>query len=220
MIKSDFDIAYEMLNKPIYALENDEEVANCDDFYDAGLDYSCGAYKIAVIFDNYVLKKAYTGTAYMTDDGSMRYEDDEPGDGCETEVLLYRIAEKRGLEKFFAKSEDIGNGIVKQERAEELVKDRRDLNDNQKSEVIAFVSQYGLCNLYSASNSKVLYWFMQEYSGEELFKLQHFVDEFDIDDLHSYNVGWCNGKLKLIDYSGTNTTTASSARESASSECS
>lgn len=220
MIKSDFDIAYEMLSKPIYALENEEEVANCDDFYDAGLDYNCGAYKIAVIFDDYVLKKAYTGTAYMTDDGSMRYEDDEPEDSCETEVLLYRIAEKRGLGKFFAKSENIGNGIVKQERAEELVKDRRDLNDNQKSEVIDFVTQYDLCNLYSASNSKVLYWLMQEYSGEELFKLQLFVDEFDIDDLHSYNVGWCNGKLKLIDYSGTNTTTASCARESASAECS
>ena len=154
----------------------------------------------------------------MTDDGSMRYEDDEPEDSCETEVLLYRIAEKRGLERFFAKSEDIGNGIVKQERAEEFVKDRKDLTDNQRSEVIDFVSQYGLCILYSVSNSKVLYWLMQEYSGEELSKLQKFVDEFDIDDLHSYNVGWCNGKLKLIDYSGTNTTTASSARESASAE--
>lgn len=218
MIKSDFDIAYEMLSKPIYALENEEEVANCDDFYDAGLDYNCGAYKIAVIFDDYVLKKAYTGTAHMTDDGSMRYEDDEPEDSCETEVLLYRIAEKRGLERFFAKSEDIGNGIVKQERAEEFVKDREDINSNQRSEVMAFVKQYGLCSLYAASNSEVFYWLMQEYSGKELLKLQDFVDEFDIDDLHSYNVGWCNGKLKLIDYSGTNTATASSARESASAE--
>jgi hypothetical protein len=58
-------------------------------------------------------------------------------------------------------------------------------------------------------NDKIFAIYVSMYTFEELYCLQKFLEEYDINDLHSSNIGWFGNELKFIDFSGYGTATAS-----------
>lgn len=215
MNKELFERAYELLKNPVYCFDNGQgDILDCETFEEADILYECGASRIALILDDCVLKKPYTGFCEWTEDNDNPIaisEAPENQGSCETEALIYKLAEERGLEKFFAKSEYLGDEIFKQERAEELVVHKISSYSIPK-DFEERCAKLGLAELCNRCSTTTLEAFIEEYPIEELLKLQDFIVEYDIDDLHGHNAGWCNGKLKFIDYSGTNETTADFVR--------
>lgn len=208
-----FEMAYNALSDSVYCYDNGQgDILDIERFEDLGLDCEFGASRMAIIMDDYVLKKAYDGFCEdKYDDEGMPYVDcwlnEETQNSCELEAELYAIAVEEGVGQFFAKTEYIGNCIFKQERADELV--AWTTNDYVPPEEIeAKAEECGLDDLLARSSVYVVRYLMEEYTVEELKKLQDFLNRYDIDDLHAHNAGWVKGKLKFIDYVGTNDTTS------------
>jgi len=121
---------------------------------------------------------------------------------CEKEVLLYKLAEKEGVEHFFTKLEHIGNNIYKQAVAN-TIKGSFDLSDELREHEQGFEEKcksLGLDELLKRSDSVSTYAFIKEYPIDDLLKLQAFLVKYNVTDLVQRNVGWVNGVLQIFDY--------------------
>lgn len=67
--------------------------------------------------------------------------------------------------------------------------------------------EYGdfLDYFYNLSDKEKIFPYMSYYWGSAVYKMMNLIDSLQINDLHSGNVGFINGNLVLIDYSGYHT---------------
>lgn len=198
-------------NEAVELMENASFIYDegaCDLFEDSSLDtileefeerndlrayLSSGATKTCLVLSNYVLKKSF--------DGYVEYGDCEIYDYSELDDIIYmseiekRVYEKAkewGVEKYFAEVINVGKNVYMQERVHTCLPLRRgeDSTKNVPSHFVAMALDCG-------------------DSMEELKRLDAFLEEFDINDLHNGNLGMLNGRPVIFDYSGYESNTGS-----------
>lgn len=145
-----------------------------------------------------------------------KYIEFSPKDNlCEVESKLYALSKEAGVSEFFAEEKFFityhGIPVYKQERikftyAESYecdTGDWREIKDNDFAEEIMLSNAEE-----SRGGSELLYNYnfvynMYLYAKDKFRKLFQFLDDNDIDDLHSGNLGYSfSGAPKIFDYSG------------------
>lgn len=184
--------------------------------------------------NDYALKTAYVGAVYTEDeDEDWKFTEYKHADECRVEYLVYRAAVAAGLGHFFAEMIKIDTGIYMQEKYDTSIgrledEDMKfyisetlltsDLCECYRSGWILWerdaiedlVERVGLDSLFShlRGNCSSFMMFYDRYSILELRCLQTFLDEYDINDLHSSNIGVFDGDVKFIDYCGYESSTS------------
>lgn len=186
--------------------------------------------------NDYALKTAYVGAAYSdynSDDEDWKFIEYRHADECRVEYLVYRAAVAAGLGHFFAEMIKIDTGIYMQEKYDTSVcrledEDMKlhisetlltsDLCEFQRFDWVLWergaienlVERVGLGSLFShlRQNCSSFMLFYNRYSIVELRRLQVFLDEYDINDLHSSNIGIFGSDIKFIDYCGYESSTS------------
>lgn len=124
-------------------------------------------------------------------------------DHAAREAQIYQEAQAMGLEQFFVPCKKIGEisslevfEMELVEVGEELVTSDmwRKCSDSMSREEIIDVIDYD-CGFIETL-------FPFYYSDEEMTRLYEFISELEINDLHSGNIGYENGRIVIIDYSG------------------
>lgn len=202
-----FELAYQTLLQKFYILGgNPYQYPIPED-----LEAEWGASRICIFLDDCVLKKNLTGTGEWKEGVNHRdwlcpEEDviltdvEEIQHTCEKEVLLYKLAEKEGVERFFTKLEYIGDNIYKQALAKHisLFSDSRD--EDYEGKLKEKCKSLGLEELLKRSDTITTHSFLEEYPIDDLLKLQAFLVKYNVTDLVQRNVGWVNGVLQIFDY--------------------
>lgn len=154
-------------------------------------------------------------------------------DECRVEYLVYRAAVAAGLGHFFAEMIKIDTGVYMQEKYDSSISRLEnedmglhisetlltsDLCDRCRSDWILWerdviedlVERIGLDSLFShlRHDCSSFMMFYNRYSIVELRRLQAFLDEYDINDLHSSNIGVFGSDVKFIDYCGYESSTS------------
>lgn len=152
-------------------------------------------------------------------------------DECRVEYLVYRAAVAAGLGHFFAEMIKIDTGVYMQEKYDTSISRLDDaslyvsetLIDRCRDEyydhslyfeydsVEELAEEYGLSSFldHLKSNSTTFLMFLSRYGVTELHRLQAFLDEYDINDLHASNIGMFGDDIKFIDYCGYCSSTSS-----------
>lgn len=184
----------------------------CDEYIfpylkDMHCDFAAGATKFVFLFEDtdFVIKLPYRGTIYEDEFSEFCGGFCGSWDYCETEVNLYKAAKEAGLERCFAKTTEVGtlNGhpLYAQEKAL-IWGDIHDINDysEQKKRSTRERCQSG-DKYYYCFHPCWLSDFL-DYYGEEMFdQFMDFIEEYVIEDLHSSNLGYINGRPVVVDYS-------------------
>lgn len=184
--------------------------------------------------NDYALKTAYVGSAYTSgEDEDWQFSEYRYTDECRVEYLVYRAAVAAGLGHFFAEMIKINTGIYMQEKYDTSIgrledEDMKlhisetlltsDLCERYRSDWIVWereavedlVERVGLDSLFShlRDNCSSFMMFYNRYGIVELRRLQTFLDEYDINDLHSSNIGVFGSDVKFIDYCGYESSTS------------
>lgn len=238
-----FQSGLKTLSQPFHVYADDEDAVYEDGSLDEEVcdegadDWGSGVTKVALIYKDYVLKTGYSGYVHSSyneehHDFDDILVDDFPEDYCEIEYKIYRRAVEAGISKFFAETISVGNGVYMQERYDGSL-------DNYTPEGMQFpdwIKQYDdagclsdwaefhgdnmeLTGLYDAvKSSRVFAWFVALYSYNDLRALSEFIEAYNINDIHSGNVGWFGNTIKLIDFSGYMTSTGDIIREEEKNE--
>ena len=168
------------------------------------------------------------------EEGYANYEkplySDWTKDYCYKEYIIYKKAEGAGLDKFFAPIEKINDKVYVQEFCKNILSDLCDsdeicvskhfresrnyynsyLNKNTDKVVCPMIEDLKRVKLDTLTkyftNFRIIYAFLQDYTIDELTNLLAFLEENEINDLHSGNVGYYRvdneWKIKIFDYSG------------------
>ena len=140
---------------------------------------------------------------------SEEYDSDMDFDGnyCGREVDISDMATAEDLEECFAITECVGRCgdylIYKQARATTILVDVID----EKSDSLSSEERKSIrdkCNNMGVYGFNI-FWLKDflEFFGEEILKqLDRFINTYDINDLHTSNVGYIGNRPVLIDYSG------------------
>lgn len=187
-----------------------------EDMEGADFDWGCGATKIVACLNDVVFKTAYTGVAICEgsksntnfysfnrrDMGNYNYSPDY----CDVEARVYQRAKEWGVEEFFAETVELFDGIYVQERYKSSVgHDGLSEYGLTEDDVREIREAYGLSS--RLSYRAIAHWF-STCSSQKLERFSEFLEYYDINDLHSGNVAWMrDGSLRLIDYSGFNSST-------------
>lgn len=189
--------------------------------------YNTGASKLVLIFDykNFVLKIPFMGydsedyDQWEIEDYGEDYEyssycrfaeaDSENGwDYCEMEAKLYEEAKTYGVSVFFLETKKIFevNGFpiyIQPFMSGDLDSDYE--WDDTKSSVSnmnitrKITRDQFVLNMSAHWASKAV----SQYGLKKFKKLLNFIEDFDIEDLHSSNIGYMkNGNCRIIDYCG------------------
>lgn len=167
------------------------------------------------------------------DDEDWQFSEYKHADECRVEYLVYRAAVAAGLGHFFAEMIKIDTGIYMQEKYDISVcrledEDMKlhisetlltsDLCEFRRSGWVLWerdaiedlVDRVGLDSLFShlRCSCSSFMMFYNRYSIVELRRLQAFLDEYDINDLHSSNIGVFGSDVKFIDYCGYESSTS------------
>lgn len=180
-------------------------------------DYCHGVSKLCILPRNekYVIKIPFNGSLYRhySPHEECYYEDfaqanndrDRNWDYCLTEVLTFREAKKYGVDNLFCETKLVGfvdnHPIYIQEKATpfsaetdidvEYYSDER----TDKTEEYCKKRKFHCFNLIWQSDAI-------DYYGEGIFnKLMRFINDYDINDLHTDNVGYIGRRPVLFDYS-------------------
>ena len=132
---------------------------------------------------------------------------DFDGNYCGREADISDIATAEDLEECFAITECVGRCgdylIYKQARATTILADVLD----EKSDSLSLEERKSIrdkCNNMGVYGFNI-YWLKDflEFFGEEILKqLDKFINTYNINDLHTSNVGYIGNRPVLIDYSG------------------
>lgn len=128
-------------------------------------------------------------------------------DYCGLEAEYFAEAKKLGLDEFFAATEFVmyynGIRIYKAERAEvSFERLSSDLYEKLKSDGM---DEDTISDTIDEADSccEFMNWLVPYYTdSEKADELFEFLNESDINDLHSGNIGYIGNRLVLIDYSG------------------
>lgn len=169
---------------------------NHKDFLEGHIKVYCGETKACIISDelsNWVVKVGFTY--------NDEYRLENTTDFCAIEAKNYRDAVDEGLEEFFAASYELCRVAAPKEY-------------NYEDDIIFFIQEKAVpddektsatCEKYTGSDQnddfdRIESLFCGHKKLEELFR---FIEDWDINDLHSGNFGYtADGKIKIIDYSG------------------
>lgn len=145
---------------------------------------------------------------------------------CRVEYLVYRAAVAAGLGHFFAEMIKINSDVYMQEKydisvsrlenetddfglyiSQTLIERFRDKNSKHYlyfNNISRYAEELGLEDFYEClkENDDSFLMFCSRYSRMELLRLQAFLNEYDINDLHSSNIGMFGNDIKFIDYCG------------------
>lgn len=171
-------------------------------------DYRYGATKFVLIApkEDFVIKIPFCGEYYDEEFSEFCGGWDGNWDYCKTEEELYKIAAEKGIEQCFARTFSIGEvggyTIYAQEKAR-IWSEVHSTNDYEKEKTESIKEK---CN----ENHKYYYCFhacwlsdFLDYYGNTVFeKFMDFVEAYSIEDLHSSNLGYINGRPVVVDYSG------------------
>ena len=187
-------------NRNIYAnAEHTEMICNLKKDYDFSIEF--GTYRHTFIFDDcdWVLK-------IPRKIGEHNYND------CEIEVMVYKLAEKYGLHHFFAPAAKLvpfncNLGEIPIYVMKKVVVDEDRVSDHfyslydGDSEDEEDVSEWYENNFDEVDATMQA--FVDYYGGVEADKLQSFLYNIHINDIHSGNVGYDeDDNLIIIDYAG------------------
>lgn len=167
------------------------------------------------------------------EDEDWQFSEYKHADECRVEYLVYRAAVAAGLGHFFAEMIKIDTGIYMQEKYDTSISRLEDEDMKlhisetlltsdlcechrsdwilwERSAVEDLVDRVGLDSLFShlRCNCSSFMMFYNRYSIIELRRLQAFLDEYDINDLHSSNIGVFGSDVKFIDYCGYESSTS------------
>lgn len=146
----------------------------------------------------------YNGAGFVEESGGWDY--------CMAEALKYKKAVAAGLDIMFAKTELIGRvgvndfPIYAQERCNMFQEEFSSTNKEKyhkrtKQDYDKLRSLREQCDCYILDDDWLLD-FVLFYGEESLKILADFCFKWNIDDLHSGNIGYHNGVPCLVDYSG------------------
>ena len=187
-------------NRNIYAnAEHTEMICNLKKDYDFSIEF--GTYRHTFIFDDcdWVLK-------IPRKIGEHNYND------CEIEVMVYKLAEEYGVNRFFAPAEKLVSfscslGEIPIYVMKKVVVDEDRVSDHfyslydEDSEDEEDVSEWYENNFDEIDATMQA--FVDYYGGVEADILQNFLNKVDINDIHSGNVGYDeDDNLIIIDYAG------------------
>lgn len=187
-------------NRNIYAnAEHTEMICNLKKDYDFSIEF--GTYRHTFIFDDYdwVLK-------IPRKIGKHNYND------CEIEVLVYKLAEKYGVNHFFAPAAKLVSFncslgeipiyvmkkvFVDEERVSEHFYSLYDGDSEDEDDIDDWYY-----NNFDEINA-TMQAFVDYYGGVEADNLRKFLNNIHINDIHSGNVGYDeDDNLIIIDYAG------------------
>lgn len=205
-----------------FNMENFEDFFDCSEL-PCGWDYSYGASKLVLIPDDlpFVIKIPFNqqpGDYYCdnNEDGERYYPGEvfssavyplcnEYGwDYCRSEAEFYKEAEEAGLSYFFAKTVYIGKYTGYPIYVQEKAKPENTFNCHHSEEERSNSrKKVQVLNIWTDElDDDFLTDLFKCYSNDELVKLFQFLDENDIRDLTSSNVGYdYAGQPIFLDYS-------------------
>lgn len=182
-------------------------------------EYHAGATKICVRTNNgYYLKK----TIHADDDyAKIEYD-------------IYQLALKENLGKWFAETDFIIDNVYIQEECDATLDDvdmgyddvpeeLRDAFSDEKivscKTAVELLDRYNLSEIKEYIRIRVLMVLLTRFSVSELEDLFRFIIKFDINDLHTGNIGFFyntetkNYDIKLFDFSGYESSTSQRIQE-------
>jgi hypothetical protein len=182
---------------------------------DFSYKYHFGISKVCIIpmGADYVIKIPFAGQEILDDlePYEFYYEDfysanDVIGfswDYCLTELLYYNKAKKRHINKCFCKTRLLGfvnyHPIYIQERAITFRQKNGDLD--YKSEKSIRMEKYCEEHHFRCFDSEWLADVFEYYGAKTFNKLMSFIDEYNIIDLHTDNIGYIGIRPVLLDFS-------------------
>ena len=164
--------------------------------------YNNGVTKLVIIPENedFVIKIPLSGIC--EEDEFEYFSGVDSGDYCLEEATNYKVAKDFCVERFFAKTEYIGSvhghPIYKQERVATIFEDSKDSRHYHRKDTRDRCSKLGV-NCFHAC------WiedFLKYYTEEDLIRLDSFLTDYCIGDLHGGNLGYYeDGRPVIFDYS-------------------
>lgn len=164
-------------------------------YYDDGIDYETGEVLSEDGWEYF--------TSYEYDSENMEFD----GNYCAREAAISEMAEIEDLDECFAITKCIGKCggyfIYKQTKATIILDDILE----EKSDSLSLEERKSIrnkCDNIGVYGFNVC-WLKDflEFFGEEILKqLYNFIDTYNINDLHTGNVGYIGNRPVLIDYSG------------------
>lgn len=212
----------EALSSSIYTYPEDDMGVLYDEYPVENFNWSTGCTKVCLIFRDFVLKKGFAGHVLDQDEDGEFIDEPEfvdwDFDYCKIEYDLYEMAIVYGVEEFFAEIISLKNSTYAQEKCDITFEDYDcsmypdEYFERKKygyAELRKVCEDGGVRPLFTMLSHDAMEAFLTQYSLEELKKLQNFLIDFDINDLHQGNFGFFNGKLKFFDFAGIGTSTYS-----------
>lgn len=194
--------------KDVELTEEDSEYIILPQMDNVNFNYRTGVSKFVFLFPDtdFVIKLPFNGEHYGDEFCEFCNGWDCSWDYCKTEEELYKLAEAAGVEECFAKTVAIGEidnfTIYSQERAVIW----GDIHDDEDYDEEKIKSTKEKC--YSHNRRYYCfheYWLSDclDYYGDVIFeKFMNFIEDNGIDDLHSNNLGYINGRPVVVDYAG------------------
>jgi len=120
---------------------------------------------------------------------------------CAAESEIYKLAKEEGIEDLFAKTEFLGRVndlfVYTQEKAEMFDYCKTTLSKEDSISI-----QKKMKDISSPIRSEVWVYDFINYYNEELFdELCAFLNKYEINDMHSGNIGYIEDRPVLVDYS-------------------
>jgi hypothetical protein len=183
---------------------------------DFSYEYHFGISKVCIIpmGADYVIKIPFEGQEMLDNEspyGETYYEDfycanttaHSSWDYCFTEVSYYNEAKKEHINKCFCKTRLLGlinyHPIYIQERAITFREKNGDLD--YKSEKSIKMKKYCEEHRFRCFDPEWLADVFEYYGAKTFNKLMNFIDEYDIMDLHTDNIGYIGTRPVLLDFS-------------------
>lgn len=189
--------------------------------YNGEVDYASGATKGVLIFKdlNFVIKIPFKYGSdhrwYNEETDEYEYEGDIycgaecpcGWDYCEVETIKYDNAKEYDVQECFAKTELLGHiddyPIYKQEFAT-IYQYSSNSNSSHTKEDEEKVEDYCHQHRYDCFNTSWLSDAFVFFGEKKFYNLMAYIQDFNIEDLHSYNLGYIGMRPVLVDYSSFN----------------
>lgn len=217
MIREHYKDIIDVLSAPVYTYLGDEGLIY-DEYPFEDYDWNTGASKVCILTGRYAFKTSFSGYAYDYNiDESDWYEDpvfeEWDKDYCATEYSVYELACAAGLGNFFCETVKLNDKVYVQEECDLIFdncieEDYLELDRTPFNDFTSTLDRLGLYSLRVKLGFRVMRFFVYQHSIDELIKLQQFLIDYDINDLHEHNLGWFGDKLKFFDFCGYNSSTS------------
>ena len=217
MVKnSTYEEAVELLSTNFHKTQNSGIYEHCL-LEDCWCQWDSGESKVVIIMDDYVLKTSFTGTVIYEDEDAVELNDNFE-DYCKIEYEIFLKAIDAGIDDVFCWVQPCNDKVYAQERVDFTIFDYEEGEAEYDDDYFEdgfppyYAESYhaltdrcralGVPNIRRYVRDDALPYVLASFSQEMLQRLTLFFEENDINDLHTNNIGYVDGKLKFFDYSG------------------